>query len=274
MGNGWDDEETARRYDEHTRRYPGYRRRAQRLVRLAGIEPGMHVVDLACGTGTTTAEILRRLAGRGRVTAVDGAESLLAIARARHADARVTWVRARGETLDAVVEQPADAVVCSAAFWQMQWPEAMTAVGSTLRAGGVLAFNLPRQFFPALFPERPRPSPGSSLGDRIIAVAAQRHGFVRPVPSPSALSRPGHDLDSLRLLLGEAALRLARWERYEHPVSMEEAIDWLRVPVFTARLLPGCDYATRMAILDAALDGYESTGPETSDWAQLRCLRE
>jgi trans-aconitate methyltransferase len=117
----------------------------------------MHVVDLACGTGVTTMEILRRLDVRGRVTAVDGAEALLAVARARLTDSRVTWVQARGESLEAAVEEPADAVLCSAAFWQMRWPEAMAAVRSALRTGGVFAFNLPDQFFPALFPERPRP---------------------------------------------------------------------------------------------------------------------
>jgi ubiquinone/menaquinone biosynthesis C-methylase UbiE len=53
----WDDDETARRYDEHTRRYPGYRQRAERLVGLADIEPSVHVIDLACGTGITTVEI-------------------------------------------------------------------------------------------------------------------------------------------------------------------------------------------------------------------------
>jgi SAM-dependent methyltransferase len=271
---GWDDEETARRYDEHTRRHPGYRQRAGRLVAFAGIEPSMHVVDLACGTGITTVEILRRLDGDGRVTAVDAAEALLAVARARLADAHVTWVQARGESLDAAVEDPADAVLCSAAFWQMRWPEAMNAVRDALRVGGVFAFNLPGQFFPALFPERARP-PGASLGDRIMAVAEARYGFVQPgPPPPSAQPRPGSDLDSLRSLLGEAGLRLERWELFEQHLSTEEAADWLRVPVFTTRLLPGYDYPTRMAILDAALDGYEPAGAMASDWAQFRCLRE
>jgi trans-aconitate methyltransferase len=271
--HGWDDDETARRYDEHTQRYRSYSERAERLVAWAGVEPGMHVVDLACGTGITTTAILRRLDSRGRVSAVDGAEALLAVARARVADSRVSWAQARGETLDAAVVQPADAVLCSAAFWQMRWPAAMTAVRGTLRAGGVFAFNLPDQFFPALFCERPRP-PGPSLVDHIFAVAVQKHGFVQPGPPLPAAPRPGADLDSLRSLLDEAGLRLERWERFEQQLSTEEIVDWLRVPVFTTRMLPGLDYATRMAILDAARDEYKSTVAEISDWAQFRCVRE
>jgi len=275
MRSGWDDADTARRYDEHTQRYRSYRERAERLVALAGIEPGMHVVDLACGTGITTAEILRGLAEGDGVTAVDGAEALLAVARERVADARVTWVRARGEALDTAVDRPADVVLCSAAFWQMRWPESMVAVRRTLGAGGVFAFNLPGQFFPALFPGRPRP-PGPSLVDHIFAAAARNHGFVPPEPRPPAPAppRPGADLDSLRSLLESSGLRLERWERFEQQLSTEEMVDWLRVPVFTTRLLPGYDYAKRMAILDAALDGYEPAIAATADWAQFRCLGE
>lgn len=272
MRHGWDDDETARRYDDHTQRYHSYRERAERLVAWAGIEPDMHVVDLACGTGITTMEVLRCLDGRGRVTAVDGAAALLAVARERLVDTRVTWVQARGESLDSAVAEPADVVLCSAAFWQMRWPEAMTAVRETLRVGGVFAFNLPDQFFPALFPARAR-QPGRSLGDRIIVVAKQEHGFMPPNPRPAGPPRPGADLSSLRSMLGEVGLRIERWERFEQQMSTEEAVDWLRVPVFTTRLLPGYDYPTRMAILDAALDGYEFTGAETTRWAQFRCLR-
>ena len=49
---------------------------------LAGVSPGQHAVDVGCGTGMLTAELVRRL-GPGRVTGCDPAPAQLAGARGR-----------------------------------------------------------------------------------------------------------------------------------------------------------------------------------------------
>src|SRR3954451_3633614 len=54
------------------------------VVERAGVEPGMEVLDVACGTGNATRPAAR--AG-GRVTGLDFAPGLLEIARERAADA-------------------------------------------------------------------------------------------------------------------------------------------------------------------------------------------
>jgi len=61
------------------------------IVERAGIEPGMEVLDLACGTGNATIPAARAGA---RVTGLDLSPALLAIARERAADAmvEVDWV--------------------------------------------------------------------------------------------------------------------------------------------------------------------------------------
>lgn len=62
-------------------------------VERAGVEPGMEVLDVACGTGNATIPAARAAA---RVTGVDFSPDLLAIARERAADAmvEVDWVEA------------------------------------------------------------------------------------------------------------------------------------------------------------------------------------
>jgi SAM-dependent methyltransferase len=62
-------------------------------VERAGVEPGMEVLDVACGTGNATIPAARAGA---RVTGVDFSAELLAIARERAADAlvEVDWVEA------------------------------------------------------------------------------------------------------------------------------------------------------------------------------------
>ncbi|HEX2413637.1 MAG TPA: methyltransferase domain-containing protein [Thermoleophilaceae bacterium] len=64
---------------------------ADRLVEAAGVEPGMEVLDVACGTGNVAIPAVKAGA---RVTALDFSPDLLAIARERAADAmvEVDWV--------------------------------------------------------------------------------------------------------------------------------------------------------------------------------------
>jgi SAM-dependent methyltransferase len=81
----------------------------QACVARAGIEPGMEVLDVACGTGNATIPAARAGA---RVTGVDFSPDLLAVARERAADAlvEVDWVEAdvqsmpfRDEAFDRVI---------------------------------------------------------------------------------------------------------------------------------------------------------------------------
>lgn len=68
------------------------------VVERAGVEPGMDVLDLACGTGNATIPAARKGA---RVTGLDFSPDLLAIARERAADARVEveWVEGDAQEL-------------------------------------------------------------------------------------------------------------------------------------------------------------------------------
>ncbi len=55
-----------------------YRRR---MLKRAGLRPGMDVIDLACGTGPVSRAILEVMQGKGRVVGVDPSAGMLAVAR-------------------------------------------------------------------------------------------------------------------------------------------------------------------------------------------------
>jgi len=55
----------------------------RRSLQLAGLRPGMEVIDVACGTGAVTRAIVELLGGRGRVVGIDPSEGMLNEAR-RH----------------------------------------------------------------------------------------------------------------------------------------------------------------------------------------------
>jgi SAM-dependent methyltransferase len=264
---GWASEETARRYHEHTAGFGSYARLGERLVELAGIAPGMDVIDLACGTGVVTAEVVRRLEGRGSVLAVDASAAMLAVAERVVQGAGVRWVAGRAEDLDRVAGEPVDRVLCSSALWQMSVPETLAAVRAVLRPDGRFVFNLPDGFFPGLFPPAP-PLTEPLLTQRMVAVAILDYGYVPPT---RPLRRPFTDLDSLVALVSRAGLALELRYVLEVEVSPEAMRDWLRIPVFTDRILPGYDYATRMAILDRACEGYAPAAPSVTRWGTFVC---
>ena len=61
----------------------------RRLMALAGIQPGMRVLDLACGTGDLSALAAARGA---RVTGLDFARRMIELARLRSTDTPVQWM--------------------------------------------------------------------------------------------------------------------------------------------------------------------------------------
>jgi SAM-dependent methyltransferase len=56
---------------------------SRELLAHARVEPGMAVIDLGCGCGATTLELVRAASPGGRILAVDVSEPMLARARAR-----------------------------------------------------------------------------------------------------------------------------------------------------------------------------------------------
>src|SRR5215211_1411308 len=68
-------------YDRFMGRYSA--QLASGLADLAGVEPGQRVLDVGCGPGSLTAELVRRL-GPEAVAAVDPSEPFVAAARERH----------------------------------------------------------------------------------------------------------------------------------------------------------------------------------------------
>lgn len=111
---------------------------AKTLARLAGVEPGHHVLDVATGTGAVL-EVLAPLVGReGRVLGVDLAPGMLAVAKQNLSD--VAWVDVEekdAECLDFDAEF--DEVTCQ--FGIMFFPDCQAALKGmyrALKAGGKL----------------------------------------------------------------------------------------------------------------------------------------
>jgi SAM-dependent methyltransferase len=74
-------EVAAEAYDRFMGRYS--RQLSPQLADLAGVTSGQHVLDVGCGPGALTAELVRRV-GEDAVSAVDPSDAFIAAARDRH----------------------------------------------------------------------------------------------------------------------------------------------------------------------------------------------
>lgn len=115
---------------------------AEKLVVDAGIEPGMRVLDVACGTGAASRAAARRAGASGSVTGVDLGEPTLAIARSHPPEpgaAAIEYLQGEAGALP-VSENDFDVVICQQGL--QFFPDrgvALAAMRTALKPGGSLA---------------------------------------------------------------------------------------------------------------------------------------
>jgi ubiquinone/menaquinone biosynthesis C-methylase UbiE len=132
-------------YDRLVAANPGYHRglrlSARRLA-LPGRGEGRHVLDLGCGTGASTAALLRACP-EARVTAVDASAGMLARAAAKRWPPAVEFVHSPAESLAAAgVTGPFDAVFAAYLVRNVREPaRLLRTVCGLLRPGGRLAVH-------------------------------------------------------------------------------------------------------------------------------------
>ena len=109
---------------------------APQLAALAGVRPGQRVLDVGCGPGALTTELVRLL-GPAEVAAVDPSESFVAAARERHPG--VTVEQAAAEELP-FADDEFDAALAQLVVHFMNDPVAgLRELARVTRGGGVVA---------------------------------------------------------------------------------------------------------------------------------------
>jgi SAM-dependent methyltransferase len=242
----WGEDDNAARYDEFARLYPSYRETSRDIIALANPARDATVLDLACGTGATTAEILSVLGPGGKVVAVDKSPAMLKVAAGSVGDRRVQWVQAAAEDFDRHLSEPVDAAVCNSAIWQTDLAATAAAVRSVLATGGRFAFNVGIGFLGQL----DDPNPLGDLPAVMRAIAARDYGWTPPAVSTGP--RHGLSREAICRLLGDAGFEIERVEELSYEESPAAQRAWLAVPIFTTMYLPGLSYRERMHVLDKA----------------------
>lgn len=107
---------------------------SERMLALAGLEPGCRVLDLATGRGEPAVRAARRVAPGGAVVGIDIAESMLRMARERAEREGVVNLELKvgnAETLDGLTDRRFDAALSR---WGLMYLEAPVAALAATRA--------------------------------------------------------------------------------------------------------------------------------------------
>jgi SAM-dependent methyltransferase len=121
------------------------RQSTERVLQKAGITTGMRVLDLGCGVGDVSFLAAELVGPTGSVVGIDLDAGVLAVARQRADESRLTWVAFEESAVDCfMLTEPFDAAVGRFVLMYQADPVAtLTHVFSLLRTGGLLVVQEP-----------------------------------------------------------------------------------------------------------------------------------
>lgn len=115
----------------------------EHALRLAGLRPGMRVLDIGSGPGNVSFVAARLVGPTGSVLGVDAAPEMVELARARAAEQGLSTAHFVHSAIDAIeLDEPVDALVGRLILMHLPDPAAaLRRLSSFVRPGGVIAFS-------------------------------------------------------------------------------------------------------------------------------------
>lgn len=242
----------------------------QSLLDLLPLCSGQTVVDLGCGTGAITMQILS-IADGLVVIAVDPSAAMIEEAKTNLADkaANVTFVRARAEELSSHLPSKVDAVVfCNAIHLVSDKATVIREVSKVLRLGGCFAFNT--AFFEGAIPTRSLVF-YKKLMLKTVRILKKEQG-VTPQRGERAKARQLLTPDEYGELLAVYDFRIRYLKVVERQMLFEAVQAILEFDNFIAGALPGVPLSLGSAALKtAAAEAFADLGMQElpRNWLQV-----
>jgi ubiquinone/menaquinone biosynthesis C-methylase UbiE len=222
------------------------------LLEMAGIQPGMRVLDLACGAGSQTIQAAKRVGPNGTVVASDISAAMLDHLRQNAANAAVQNI----ETLECAADEldetqaPFDAAISRLGLMLFPSPRrALEAVQHVLKPGArfaALVFTTPAK---------------NAFMARPMAILLRHAGKLPPAPGSPGIFALGAD-GVLEKLMCDSGLSDIRTKTIRAPLNLPGVSD-------TLEMMQEAFGAYRAVVADLGDAGKHAAWSEVSE-----CLKE
>ena len=259
----WDDWQNAELYHSYVQQYPIYRVLNRHLVEMAEIETARRVLDLACGSGATTASCLRRLPRDAELVAIDTSAAMVGVAESRNQDPRVRFVVSPAAHLGETLEGPFDRALCNAAFWQLpNRRKVLRDLAQLLIPGSLFAFNIPA--------DRLRGEEGEAHPFQVILGRLLDSRSHEDTLAPTARLL---DTASVQQRLEDAGFELVHRERFTYSGTQEELAELMEIPVMLASAAPELSPEGRREALRIARETIDEDRSVVVPWVYFLARR-
>lgn len=258
-------EKSSEAYHHYALKFPQYKKTSKKLVELADINKEDTIVDLACGTGITTEEILAGLSAEGKVYAIDYSQGMLDKAKDYLNDERVQFVKGRAVDINKLVTEKVDKVLCNSASWQFSdYKEVLFGIEETLKQNGVFIFNLPEQFYE--FEDE-----GKTHRNKIVKTILDKMKEKGCKPKKDRLEK-GFTEQDITELVRSTTLEIVDKTKYEFEGSgVKDSIEFFKIPA-VGPSFEGISHEEQKEILDEVKSELEETEfiPPPNRWIYFK----
>ena len=195
------------------RRVDRAERVAGRIVELAGIGAGDHVVDLCCGPGLVAARFAERVGAAGEVIGIDSSPAMISLARGAVRGRNVRFLEGDAYSFSSLLSEPVDHVVATSAWQNFLTDRArvLDELARALRPGGRFSFDVRLRW------EGSRTAPSWQVIARSLAARWPELVLPDGLGGPPRRAYTSEELDRDLSLILRRGFRLLRREEVEEP---------------------------------------------------------
>jgi ubiquinone/menaquinone biosynthesis C-methylase UbiE len=249
---------SAELYQQFENKFGLFRFLTLELAEECGITAGMNVLDVGCGTGTSTL-ILGKLVGKsGRVIGLDISDEMLVIARAEFdkmkvenpgEDYNVEFRNVDSDTLSQFAGNGVNAVLYNASIFLIPDPEiTLNATYGLLHKSGVVGMNYLIGIYPKPENQLPENQPDLFQQAKLDSMNFAPYG------------RRINDVTIFSQLLGSIGFQNIISGTISKKMSVIELRSFYSITAQSAALWPKTEYDERLLLLEECIDYFKECG--------------